>query len=629
MSSKPTRFRLCLQLRSLLFISPVPTTGEILFGWTPFARLLPNTPFIQKCKKELTGPRTSFDSFFYIDLPEELTKVSGFLFLGLKTEEAVESVFENYVSVVELRDRLPVHAMIQKKKENIQLSFSTWIETIIDNFVDNEVQVDLIGAICQPRPTTTIEYMLALSDLDLESTLEYLSPICIGSEVERLPCPERFTFLGFPSFVPGKDFPSASFRSSKTLLSRMIGVRVYLLGFDYDQMKIISVFPNVVLTKSDEISESLAQISYKNDGEEIQLETFLSKSVKAIPHFDKLNFRAVIKVSQLLSKQPLVSNPSIDHRPPQAYREILAQQGNLKASIENARSDSGSLKKILDSKNQTLEILTRDLNNTTAAVKLSACEILNIRKDISNLEQNNDDLQRRLRTIAQVEAPIDPSRIPDHALKSEVFKLSRGYQNERIKGEKLTKQLKEIKTELSQKFVLNEKLTKVKAEVSALETNIMLLRTSSERAKSAKEKILRNENLILRLEKINRETQLSEKKRIDFAKCEETLRMNSQLKLEVEQTMQSKHIEEQRGLLDERQSLVAEIQELRATLASNEPFEEKDEIEKLETDVFLWRNRVATLEKQLLNNAIEHSKRSGMLPRINSVSNFKNYARTS
>lgn len=291
------------------------------------------------------------------------------------------------------------------------------------------------------------------------------------------------------------------------------------------------------------------------------------------------------------------------------------------------------LSKELSQKQELIHRMMMEVDDKKESLKKTGEEIIELRKKVRLLQNENAILKRRLgqEEMLQVESlvtsEIHKMSLPE--LKSKIIKLAQSYRAERLRNEEYEKMLKNAQTEIANARKLGQELEELQRIHEADSEKYLNLQRETQKLGLYRETIQKQEEVITKTEKILKK-KLNEVERMKQNEVEmEQLRTEN---LKIQKELKDLVVHSNPGLLgkvnpeldrykNEVKKLEAVIRDLQEELKSKRPIStEKNEIHAnildLEVKLHKANARVASIEEELKENAIRYSQEISRLKMI-------------
>lgn len=291
------------------------------------------------------------------------------------------------------------------------------------------------------------------------------------------------------------------------------------------------------------------------------------------------------------------------------------------------------LSKELSQKQELIHRMMKEVDDKTESLKLTGAEIIELRKQIKLLQNENQILRRRLgqEEQMQIEAlvtqEIHKMSLPE--LKSKIIKLAQAYRGERMRNEEFEKALKQAQNEIANARKLANELEQLQ-KVHEDDTNKYLnLQKETQKIGLYRETIKKQEEVITKMESLLKKTMSeSERQKDSLLELEQLRTENLKLQKELKDFVVNStpgvigrgnaELEKSKKEIARLTQLVNELQD---DLRSKRPIsaEKKDlqtEILQLEVKYHKAQARVKSLEEELETSARNSAKEISALKLI-------------
>ena len=291
------------------------------------------------------------------------------------------------------------------------------------------------------------------------------------------------------------------------------------------------------------------------------------------------------------------------------------------------------LSKELGQKQELIHRMMKEVDDKNESLKLTGAEIIELRKQIKLLQNENQILRRRLGQEEQMQIEslvtqeIHKMSLPE--LKSKIIKLAQAYRGERMRNEEFEKALKQAQNEIANARKLANELEQLQ-KLHEEDTNKFLnLQKETQKIGLYRETITKQEEVITKMEGLLKKTMSeSERQKESLLELEQLRTENLKLQKELKDFVVNAtpgvlgrgnaELEKSKKEIARLQQLVSELQEdLRNKRPiSAEKKELQTEILQLEVKYHKAEARVKSLEDELANSARNNAKEISALKLI-------------
>lgn len=291
------------------------------------------------------------------------------------------------------------------------------------------------------------------------------------------------------------------------------------------------------------------------------------------------------------------------------------------------------LSKELGQKQELIHRMMKEVDDKNESLKLTGAEIIELRKQIKLLQNENQILRRRLGQEEQMQIEslvtqeIHKMSLPE--LKSKIIKLAQAYRGERMRNEEFEKALKQAQNEIANARKLANELKQLQ-KLHEEDTNKFLnLQKETQKIGLYRETITKQEEVITKMEGLLKKTMSeSERQKESLLELEQLRTENLKLQKELKDFVVNAtpgvlgrgnaELEKSKKEIARLQQLVSELQEdLRNKRPiSAEKKELQTEILQLEVKYHKAEARVKSLEDELANSARSNAKEISALKLI-------------
>ena len=291
------------------------------------------------------------------------------------------------------------------------------------------------------------------------------------------------------------------------------------------------------------------------------------------------------------------------------------------------------LSKELTQKQEIIHRMMKEVDDKTESLKLTGAEIVDLRKQIKLLQNENQILRKRLGQEEQMQIEslvtqeIHKMSLPE--LKSKIIKLSQAYRGERLRNEEFEKALRQAQNEIANARKLAndlEQLQKVHEEDSEKYLN---LQRETQKIGLYRETIKKQEEVILKMEGLLKKTMNeNERQKDSFLELEQLRTENLKLQKEIKDFVVNStpgvlgrgniELEKSKKEVARLQNIISELQ---SDLNNKRPIsaekkELQNEILELEVKYQKANARISSLQKELDNSAKNYAKEIAALKLI-------------
>ena len=291
------------------------------------------------------------------------------------------------------------------------------------------------------------------------------------------------------------------------------------------------------------------------------------------------------------------------------------------------------LSKELTQKQEIIHRMMKEVDDKTESLKLTGAEIVDLRKQIKLLQNENQILRKRLGQEEQMQIEslvtqeIHKMSLPE--LKSKIIKLSQAYRGERLRNEEFEKALRQAQNEITNARKLAndlEQLQKVHEEDSEKYLN---LQRETQKIGLYRETIKKQEEVILKMEGLLKKTMNeNERQKDSLLELEQLRTENLKLQKEIKDFVVNStpgvlgrgniELEKSKKEVARLQTIVNELQNdlNNKRPISAEKKELQNEILELEVKYQKANARISSLQKELETSAKNYAKEIAALKLI-------------
>ena len=291
------------------------------------------------------------------------------------------------------------------------------------------------------------------------------------------------------------------------------------------------------------------------------------------------------------------------------------------------------LSKELTQKQEIIHRMMKEVDDKTESLKLTGAEIVELRKQIKLLQNENQILRRRLGQEEQMQIEslvtqeIHKMSLPE--LKSKIIKLAQAYRGERLRNEEFEKALRQAQNEIANARKLAndlEQLQKIHEEDSEKFLN---LQKETQKIGLYRETIKKQEEVITKMEGLLKKTMNeNERQKDSLLELEQLRTENLKLQKEIKDFVVNStpgvlgrgniELERSKKEIARLQTLINELQN---DLSNKRPIsaekkELQNEILELEVKYQKANARISSLQKELESSAKNYAKEIAALKLI-------------
>ena len=303
------------------------------------------------------------------------------------------------------------------------------------------------------------------------------------------------------------------------------------------------------------------------------------------------------------------------------YAELVQRNVEVLKIIEEDGSQWKVLQKQLLQNQEDVKRLFRELDGKAQSLKLTAAEVISIKRKIRLVKRENLALREELERAAEFEPQVFVNRpdlmaMDDEEVRNKVLSLAKvapaeqAYRDERVRNKNLMKTLKLAQKDIADRTKVLASLKKLEDAIAETSAALALLSNEFSKAGLYRDTINKNESMILRLEAILKTVARDTRGvRGDLNFFTKELNENLKLKNNIEAYAAPDNHGEHARFKQEVARLELDISRLQAELASARPqsmYKQKQVGELAGKEVHLDRvnARVEALERQgSLNSA--------------------------
>ena len=398
--------------------------------------------------------------------------------------------------------------------------------------------------------------------------------------------------------------------------------------------------PNVIAAEINTSIDMLKTSFFSKDHETVpfKLNLFTETGIfKALAHSRGVVEFSVRPVTELPEGGPLPSGDNIENIDYDKIKEKIIKKAvndytvNLANVPEKEKWDI--LSKELTQKQEIIHRMMKEVDDKTESLKLTGAEIVELRKQIKLLQNENQILRRRLGQEEQMQIEslvtqeIHKMSLPE--LKSKIIKLAQAYRGERLRNEEFEKALRQAQNEIANARKLAndlEQLQKVHEEDSEKFLN---LQKETQKIGLYRETIKKQEEVITKMEGLLKKTmQENERQKDSLLELEQLRTENLKLQKEIKDFVVNStpgvlgrgniELEKSKKEIARLQTIINELQN---DLSNKRPIsaekkELQNEILELEVKYQKANARINSLQKELESSAKNYAKEIAALKLI-------------
>ena len=398
--------------------------------------------------------------------------------------------------------------------------------------------------------------------------------------------------------------------------------------------------PNVIAAEINTSIDMLKTSFFSKDHDTIpfKLNLFTETAIfKSLAHSRGVVEFSVRPVAELPEGGALPSGSNIDNINYDQIKENIIKKAvtdytvNLANVPEKEKWDI--LSKELTQKQEIIHRMMKEVDDKTESLKLTGAEIVELRKQIKLLQNENQILRKRFGQEEQMQIEslvtqeIHKMSLPE--LKSKIIKLAQAYRGERLRNEEFEKALRQAQNEIANARKLAndlEQLQKVHEEDSEKFLN---LQKETQKIGLYRETIKKQEEVITKMEGLLKKTMSENERQKDSLLELEQLRTEN---LKLQKEIKDFVVNSTPGVLgrgnielEKSKKEVARLQtiinELQNDLSNKRPIsaekkELQNEILELEVKYQKANARISSLQKELESSAKNYAKEIAALKLI-------------
>ena len=396
--------------------------------------------------------------------------------------------------------------------------------------------------------------------------------------------------------------------------------------------------PNVIAAEINESIDMLKTSFFSKEHESIPFklnyfsETGIFNSLAHSRGIAELSVRPVTELPEDEKVKALNDNINYDEMKEKIIKKAVNDYTvNLANVPEKEKWDI--LSKELTQKQEIIHRMMKEVDDKTESLKLTGAEIVDLRKQIKLLQNENQILRKRLGQEEQMQIEslvtqeIHKMSLPE--LKSKIIKLSQAYRGERLRNEEFEKALRQAQNEIANARKLAndlEQLQKVHEEDSEKYLN---LQRETQKIGLYRETIKKQEEVILKMEGLLKKTMNeNERQKDSLLELEQLRTENLKLQKEIKDFVVNStpgvlgrgniELEKSKKEVARLQTIVNELQNdlNNKRPISAEKKELQNEILELEVKYQKANARISSLQKELETSAKNYAKEIAALKLI-------------
>jgi hypothetical protein len=398
--------------------------------------------------------------------------------------------------------------------------------------------------------------------------------------------------------------------------------------------------PNVIAAEINTSIDMLKTSFFSKEHETIpfKLNLFSETAIfKSLAHSRGVVEFSVRPVTELPKEGAAPSGSNIDNINYDQIKENIIKKAvtdytvNLANVPEKEKWDI--LSKELTQKQEIIHRMMKEVDDKTESLKLTGAEIVELRKQIKLLQNENQILRRRLGQEEQMQIEslvtqeIHKMSLPE--LKSKIIKLAQAYRGERLRNEEFEKSIRPAQNEIANARKLAndlEQLQKVHEEDSEKFLN---LQKETQKIGLYRETILKQEEVITKMEGLLKKTMNeNERQKDSLLELEQLRTENLKLQKEIKDFVVNStpgvlgrgniELEKSKKEITRLQTIINELQN---DLSNKRPIsaekkELQNEILELEVKYQKANARISSLQKELESSAKNYAKEIAALKLI-------------
>jgi chromosome segregation ATPase len=306
------------------------------------------------------------------------------------------------------------------------------------------------------------------------------------------------------------------------------------------------------------------------------------------------------------------------------YAKLVEQNVEVLKIIEEDGSQWRILQEQLVRNQDDIKRLFRDLDSKTQSLKLSAAEVINVKRKIRNIKKDNLALREEVEKAGQFEPEIFLNRpelmaMDDEEVRNKIISIAKAYRDERVRNKNLMKTLKMAQKDIADRTKVLANLKKIEESTNEITGQMAVMAHEFGKVGSYRETINKQEAMILRLEGILKTmAKQSKEVRVGADNFSKEIEENEKLR----NNIQVYKVPDNHGQYAQYKEVVKklekEITQLQAELVSNRPvsaYKAKQVGDRAAKEVLLDRAnaRSFALEQQISGNTTNYAQQIAVL----------------
>ena len=586
--------------------------------------------------------------------PSNLTKQDGFINVLLKDRYQMNPIQKFVFPISALRPFHPVHLdvmldteeEIEGKRSHLYISF-IYEDTPIYKLSESFVNIIVTAINFEPLPKSTNRCNVIMTTdkfkpndkLYLEVELKsksHLTNILNYQLNQRYSCFISSTLNIPPVHLKNAFNAITNFIIPRTMLDKDL---TFFLAVRDGKMISNHSMPNVIAAEINASIDMLKTSFFSKEHESVpfKLNYFTETAIfNSLCHSRAVAEFSVRPVTELPEDKkgnaPLNDNIDYDDMKEKIIKKAVNDYTvNLANVPEKEKWDI--LSKELTQKQEIIHRMMKEVDDKTESLKLTGAEIVELRKQIKLLQNENQILRKRLGQEEQMQIEslvtqeIHKMSLPE--LKSKIIKLAQAYRGERLRNEEFEKALRQAQNEIANARKLAndlEQLQKVHEEDSEKFLN---LQRETQKIGLYRETIKKQEEVITKMEGLLKKTMNeNERQKDSLLELEQLRTENLKLQKEIKDFVVNStpgvlgrgniELERSKKEVARLQTIISELQNdlNNKRPISAEKKELQNEILELEVKYQKANARISSLQKELETSAKNYAKEIAALKLI-------------
>ena len=273
---------------------------------------------------------------------------------------------------------------------------------------------------------------------------------------------------------------------------------------------------------------------------------------------------------------------------------------------------------------EDIKRLFRELDTKTQSIKLSAAEVINVKRKVRVIKKENLVLREEVERAGQFDPDIFLNRpelmaMDDEEVRNKILSIAKAYRDERVRNKNLMKTLKMAQKDIADRTKVLATLKKMEDSTAEISGKMAVMAHEFGKVGMYRDTINKQESMILRLEAILKTmAQQSKDVRQGAEIFSKEFEENEKLRHNVESYKVPDNHGEYAKHKEEIRRLEKEVSKLQEELISNRPvsaYKAKQVGDRASKEVQLDRTnaRIYALEQQITNNTTNYAQQIAIL----------------